>query len=227
MKKLVFLTGAGMSQESGIRTFRDSNDGLWEEYDINKVAHIQGWHDDPELVLNFYNKLRKQLFEYKPNDGHIKIAELEKNFNVTVVTQNVDDLHERAGSTNIIHVHGELLKSRSSINPNLKYACLDDIKIGDLCDLGSQLRPDVVWFGEALLNLKEAEKSIENADILVIIGTSFQVTTVDHLLQFAKRDTQIYYIDPEPANVSLRIKTIKEKAVKGIELLIKELEKYK
>lgn len=227
MKNIVFLTGAGMSQESGIRTFRDSNDGLWEEYDINKVAHIQGWHDDPELVLNFYNKLRKQLFEYKPNDGHIKIAELEKNFNVTVVTQNVDDLHERAGSTNIIHVHGELLKSRSSINPNLKYACLDDIKIGDLCDLGSQLRPDVVWFGEALLNLKEAEKSIENADILVIIGTSFQVTTVDHLLQFAKRDTQIYYIDPEPANVSLRIKTIKEKAVKGIELLIKELEKYK
>lgn len=227
MKNIVFLTGAGMSQESGIRTFRDSNDGLWEEYDINKVAHIQGWHDDPELVLNFYNKLRKQLFEYKPNDGHIKIAELEKNFNVTVVTQNVDDLHERAGSTNIIHVHGELLKSRSSINPNLKYACLDDIKIGDLCDLGSQLRPDVVWFGEALPNLKEAEKSIENADILVIVGTSFQVITVVHLLQFAKRDTPIYYIDPEPANVSLRIKTIKEKAVKGIELLIKELENYK
>lgn len=227
MKNIVFLTGAGMSQESGIRTFRDSNDGLWEEYDINKVAHIQGWHDDPELVLNFYNKLRKQLFEYKPNDGHIKIAELEKNFNVTVVTQNVDDLHERAGSTNIIHVHGELLKSRSSINPNLKYACLDDIKIGDLCDLGSQLRPDVVWFGEALPNLKEAEKSIENADILVIVGTSFQVITVVHLLQFAKHDTPIYYIDPEPANVSLRIKTIKEKAVKGIELLIKELENYK
>lgn len=225
MKNIVFLTGAGMSQESGIRTFRDTNDGLWEEYDINKVAHIQGWYDDPELVLNFYNKLRKQLFDYKPNDGHIKIAELEKKFNVTVVTQNVDDLHERAGSTNIIHVHGELLKSRSSVNPNLKYDYLNDIKIGDLCELGSQLRPDTVWFGEALPNLKNAENSIANADFLIIVGTSFQVITVGHLLQFAKRDTQIYYIDPEPANVSLRIKTIKEKAVKGIDLLINELEK--
>lgn len=227
MKKLVFLTGAGMSQESGIRTFRDSKDGLWEEYDVSQVASISGWRANQELVLKFYNERRRQLSTVFPNAGHIGIAELEKDFDVIVVTQNVDDLHERGGSSNIIHVHGQLLKSRSSFDPNLIYDYNDDIKIGDLCEKGSQIRPNIVWFGEPIPDLNDASNAIAEADILVIVGTSFQVTTVGHLLQFAKRNIPIYYIDPEPANVSLRIKIIKEKASKGIEILTQELQQYK
>ncbi len=170
-KKLVVLSGAGMSQESGLKTFRDM-DGLWENYNVEDVASIDGWRRDPYLVMDFYNQRRKQLNEVEPNSGHIAIAKLEEWFDVTVITQNVDDLHERAGSSNVIHLHGELRKVRSTFDENLVYT-LDgwELKMGDKCEQGSQLRPHIVWFGEAVPALYDAIPVVEDADIIVVIGT--------------------------------------------------------
>ena len=184
MKNLVVFTGAGMSAESGIKTFRDSN-GLWEEYDVMEVASIDGWHKNPELVMKFYNERRKQLFECEPNEGHKGIVRLEEHFNVQIVTQNVDDLHERAGSKNILHLHGELRKARSSSDENLVYN-IDgwELKWGDKCEKGSQLRPHIVWFGEAVPAMAEAVKIVEKAEIFVVVGSSLVVYPAASLISY-------------------------------------------
>ena len=208
MKNLVFLTGAGMSAESGISTFRDSG-GLWEQFKVEDVASIEGYWRNPKLVLDFYNQRRNELGTVKPNEGHIGVAELEKDFNVTVVTQNVDNLHERAGSTHVVHLHGELTKVR----PEDTYTDMDywseryvqDIgyKAINLGDKGgphnTQLRPHIVWFGEQVPNLSKAADAVSRADILLIIGTSMQVYPAAGLYQYAPSGCQIYMIDPDPA----------------------------
>ena len=197
-KKIVVLTGAGVSAESGIKTFRDA-DGLWEGHDVMQVASPQGWKANPELVLDFYNQRRAQLDEVSPNTAHTALAELESKYNVTIITQNVDDLHERGGSTNIIHLHGELRKMRSTFNPGLIYDYKDPIKIGDKCEKGSQLRPHIVWFGEAVPMLEIAAATTMSADILIIIGTSMQVYPAAGLIGFVEPHTPKYFIDPRPA----------------------------
>ena len=175
MKKLVILSGAGMSQESGLKTFRDM-DGLWENHRVEDVASIEGWYRNQELVMNFYNERRKQLFDCQPNPGHFGIAALEKDFDVQIITQNVDDLHERAGSKKVLHLHGELRKVRSTVDPELVYI-LDhwELKVGDKCEKGSQLRPHIVWFGEAVPAFQQALPLMQNAEIVVVIGSSLQV----------------------------------------------------
>ncbi|MFD0962952.1 SIR2 family NAD-dependent protein deacylase [Pseudofulvibacter geojedonensis] len=197
-KKLVVLSGAGMSAESGIATFRDAN-GLWEGHDIMEVASPEGFANNPELVLDFYNKRRAQLKEVQPNLGHTNLKKLEDLYNVTIVTQNVDDLHERAGSSNIIHLHGELRKVRSTLNESLIYNWEEDVNIGDFCELKSQLRPHIVWFGEDVPMIEKAILEVEQADILVIIGTSMQVYPAAGLVNYAPINTPIYFIDPNPA----------------------------
>lgn len=222
-KHLVILSGAGMSQESGIRTFRDM-DGLWEEYDVMEVATPEAWHRNPELVMKFYNDRRKQLYECHPNPGHTGLAELEKFFDVDIITQNIDDLHERAGSSRVLHLHGELKKARSSVDESLIYD-IDgwELKFGQLCARGSQLRPHVVWFGEAVPAMEQAIPIVEKADIMVVIGTSLNVYPAAGLINYTKRDTPIYLIDPERPSAFIRNVTfIQEKASKGVELL-KEL----
>src|SRR5664279_5683634 len=186
-KKLVILSGAGMSQESGIRTFRDM-DGLWEEFDVNDVATPEAWERNPELVMKFYNDRRKQLYEAEPNDGHRGLVNLEKDFDVQIITQNIDDLHERAGSKKVLHLHGELKKARSSVDESLIYD-IDgwDLKFGDLCAKGSQLRPYIVWFGEAVPNMEAAIPMVESADILVVIGTSLNVYPAAGLINYARK----------------------------------------
>ncbi len=171
MKKIVVLTGAGISAESGIKTFRDA-DGLWEGHDIYDVATPEAWRRNPELVLDFYNQRRKQLLSVNPNSAHKLLAQLQEKYQVTIITQNVDDLHERAGSENVIHLHGELRKVRSTIDDSLIYNWSHDLKLGDNCKLKSQLRPHIVWFGEAVPNLSLAEEITQKADLLIIIGTS-------------------------------------------------------
>lgn len=198
-KKLVVLTGAGMSAESGIATFRDS-DGLWENHRVEDVATPQAFKANPKLVLDFYNARRKELLKTKPNKGHIGLAELEKDFDVTIITQNVDNLHQKAGSTNVVHLHGELMKSRSTRDPSIIYEMTEEsaeINIGDKCELGSQLRPDIVWFGEAVPMIEKAAQIVQKADILVIIGTSLNVYPAAGLLDIAKPATPIYLIDPK------------------------------
>ena len=197
MKKLVILTGAGISAESGIKTFRDSN-GLWEGHDVMEVASIEGYLANPELVLDFYNKRRKQLLEVSPNKAHFNLTHLESFFKVEIITQNVDDLHERAGSANITHLHGELLKVRSSLDENNVINWRKDLLLGDLCKKRSQLRPHIVWFGEAVPLLEKAIKITQTADILVIIGTSMQVYPAASLINYVKPNTPIYFIDPKP-----------------------------
>jgi len=200
MKKVVVLSGAGMSAESGINTFRDAG-GLWEGHDVMEVASPEGWRNNPALVLDFYNKRRRQLFEVQPNKAHFITAELEADFDVTIITQNVDDLHERAGSTNVLHLHGELLKARSVYNTNDIIDFKGDINLGDLHTDGYQLRPHIVWFGEAVPAIEEAIPYVEQADYIIVIGTSLQVYPAAGLLDFAARDAQIYYIDPKPADI--------------------------
>ena len=223
MKTLVVLTGAGMSAESGIKTFRDMG-GLWEQYDIMEVASPEGWAKHPEVVLEFYNQRRKQLFESSPNKGHIELADMEKDFNVKIITQNVDDLHERAGSTSVLHLHGELKKARSTVDPSLVYE-LDqwELKIGDKCEKGSQLRPHVVWFGEAVPAIGEAEKIVKTADIFVVIGTSLNVYPAAGLLRNVPSRIPVYLIDPGEMNITqgLNVTHIKEKASVGIAKLKK------
>lgn len=217
MKKLVVLTGAGMSAESGIKTFRDSN-GLWEEYDVMEVASIQGWHKNPGLMLRFYNERRKQMFRCEPNGGHLLLARLEENFDVHIVTQNIDNLHERAGSTQIVHLHGELSKARSSVDPGLVYEIgYREIHLGDRCDKGSQLRPFVVWFGEAVPAMEEAIALVESAEILCIIGTSLNVYPAAGLLNYAPPSCPVYLIDPNPPlHLPSRIRVIASGAVAGV-----------
>jgi len=200
MKKLVILSGAGISAESGVATFRDSG-GLWEGHDVMDVASPEGWRKNPALVLDFYNKRRRQLFEVQPNRAHFIAAELEKNFDVTIITQNVDDLHERAGSTNVIHLHGELLKARSIYNDDDIIDFTGDINLGDLHTDGHQLRPHIVWFGEAVPAIEQAADIVEQADYVIVIGTSLQVYPAAGLIDFAKRTTPIFYIDPKPASI--------------------------
>ncbi len=226
-KKIVVLTGAGMSAESGISTFRDAN-GLWENHDIMDVASYQGWLNNKELVLKFYNDRRRQLKEVRPNAGHIGLVELESKFDVTIITQNVDDLHERAGSKKIIHLHGELTKSRSTTDERLIYKCDGDIRVGDRCERGSQLRPHIVWFGEMVPMLNTAAQIVEKTDMVIIIGTSMQVYPAAGLVDYAPYGIPTYYIDPKPSinrelNLQKNLTVIAEPATSGVKKLLAEL----
>ena len=226
MKRLVVLTGAGMSQESGIRTFRDM-DGLWEEYDIEEVATPEAWRRNPELVMRFYNDRRKQLYESEPNAGHRGLVDLERDFDVRIITQNIDDLHERAGSSSVLHLHGELKKARSSVDESLIYD-IDgwELKFGQKCAKGSQLRPHIVWFGEAVPAMEEAIPVAESADIMVVIGTSLNVYPAAGLVNYVRKGTPIFVVDPERPQAYIRNVTyIQEKAGRGVELLKEELAK--
>jgi NAD-dependent deacetylase len=200
MKKLVVLTGAGISAESGIKTFRDA-DGLWEGHDVMEVASPEGWRNNQELVLDFYNQRRRQLHTVEPNLGHKVLAELEKDFDVHIITQNVDNLHEKAGSSKILHLHGELLKVRSTKNENYILNWNTDLNKGDVDPNGNQLRPHIVWFGEAVPALDEALNIVQSADFIAIIGTSMQVYPAAGLIHYGKPNVPIYYIDPKPATI--------------------------
>ena len=200
MKKLVILSGAGMSAESGIKTFRDAG-GLWEGHDVMEVASPEGWRKNQALVLDFYNQRRRQLFEVQPNQGHIIAAELEKDFDVHIITQNVDDLHERAGSSKVLHLHGELLKARSVHNENDIVEWKTDINVGDLHTDGQQLRPHIVWFGEMVPAIIEAADIVAQADYIIIVGTSMQVYPAAGLVEYADLNIPIFYIDPNPGRI--------------------------
>lgn len=221
--KIAVLTGAGISAESGIKTFRDS-DGLWEGHDVMEVASPQGFDKDPELVLEFYNLRRQQLLTVEPNAAHKALADLEKYHDVTIITQNVDDLHERAGSTNVIHLHGELLKVRSIGNENYVIDWKDDLKWGDLCPNNFQLRPHIVWFGEMVPNLEPAAQVVSDADAILIIGTSMQVYPAAGLIGYAKPDVPVYFIDPNPSiSPTKQITIFAEKATTGVPKAISSL----
>jgi NAD-dependent deacetylase len=217
-----------MSQESGLKTFRDMG-GLWEQYDVAEVASIEAWRRNPELVMKFYNERRKQLWETQPNAGHYGIADLENDFDVEVITQNVDDLHEQAGSTKVLHLHGELRKARSTADPKLIYT-LDhwELKMGDLCEKGSQLRPHIVWFGEAVPQMEQALPIVQQADIFVIVGSSLAVYPAAGLVNYTKPGIPVFVIDPEsPAVQQKKVTYIREKAGKGVDLLKVELKKFR
>jgi len=225
MQKLVVISGSGISQESGIPTYRDMG-GLWEKYSFEELASPMGWINNPELVLNFYNARRKQLLECKPNLGHIFLKKLEEFFNVSIITQNIDDLHERAGSSNVLHLHGEIRKARSTINQN--YIVNIDgayLNIGDKCPQGSQLRPHVVWFGEEVTEIPNAIKIVETAEILVVIGTSLNVYPAASLIYYANKAKHKFLIDPgSVANTTIEgFEIIREKAGKGVEILYNKL----
>jgi len=226
-KKIVVLTGAGMSAESGIKTFRDEG-GLWEGHNVMDVASPEGWRKNREMVLDFYNQRRKQLKEVKPNHGHIALTQLEESYKVVVVTQNVDNLHERAGSSNILHLHGELNKVRSTNNPSLIYDWEDDLEIGHKAEDGAQLRPHIVWFGESVPALEDAVHEIHNAHYVIIIGTSMQVYPAASLVAYAPKDAHIFYIDPKPSinyELSLldNLTVVAEGASVGVEIVVKDL----
>jgi len=223
MKHIVVLTGAGMSAESGIKTFRDA-DGLWEGHDVMKVASPQGFAANPELVLDFYNQRRRQLFEVQPNNAHKALVKLEKDYSVSIVTQNVDDLHERAGSSNVMHLHGELLKARSTYDEFDIQDWKHDLVLGDVCNKGYQMRPHIVWFGEAVPMIERAIDICQTADVLLIIGTSMQVYPAASLMHYVQPETKIFYIDPKPAmDSNSQVTVITEKATIGVEKVIDEL----
>ncbi|HRZ96841.1 MAG TPA: NAD-dependent deacylase [Paludibacter sp.] len=226
MKKLVILTGAGMSAESGVSTFRDAG-GLWEKHRIEDVATPEGFRNNPELVLRFYNERRKQLMIVKPNEGHLDLAELEKNFDVQIITQNVDNLHEQAGSSHVLHLHGELMKSRSTGTGKEIYDVQPgkiEINVGDKCPKGYQLRPHIVWFGEAVPEFENAIKIAEQADIFVIIGTSMQVYPAAGLINYVSARVPIYLIDPnEVAVYNKNVIVIKKGASEGVKELMKQI----
>lgn len=229
--KIAVLTGAGVSAESGISTFRDAG-GLWENYDIMEVASIQGWLKDRKLVLEFYNQRRRQLKNVEPNAAHFALAKLEENFDVTIITQNVDNLHERAGSKNIIHLHGQLTQAKSTSQPGFVYDIgYNDINIGDKCEKGSQLRPNIVWFGEPVPMMYEAGKVAGQADIFIVVGTSLVVYPAAGLLDYVRPSSYKYIIDPvKPAvyDSSDKLVFIEEKASVGTPGLVEELiKKYK
>ncbi len=226
-KRLVVLSGAGISAESGIKTFRDMG-GLWEEYDVMEVASPEAWESNPELVMRFYNERRKKLLEASPNEGHTGFVELEKYFDVHIITQNVDDLHERAGSKNVLHLHGELKKARSTADPNLIYN-IDgwELKIGDTCEKGSQLRPHIVWFGEAVTEIPHAATIAEKADILVVVGTSLNVYPAAGLIDYTPTGIPVFLIDPNDVYTSYKnVTIIKEKASTGVNKLINLLKEH-
>jgi NAD-dependent deacetylase len=219
MKHIVVLTGAGMSAESGLKTFREA-DGLWEGHDVTTVASPEGFISNPELVLDFYNQRRRQLLSVKPNSGHVDLALLEKEYKVTIITQNIDDLHERAGSTNVIHLHGEVLKVRSTFDENDIQTWKTDLILGDTCKKGYQLRPHIVWFGEAVPMIEKAVDVCMTADILVIIGTSMQVYPAASLIHYVPENTQTYFIDPKPAlETKKNLTVIAESATLGVKKL--------
>lgn len=223
MKKVVVLTGAGISAESGIKTFRDAN-GLWEGHDVMEVASPVGWQRNQELVLDFYNKRRRQLKEVQPNAAHKALKDLEQKYEVNIITQNVDDLHERAGSQNVIHLHGELRKVRSTFDENLVLDWVDDLNVGDFCEYNYQLRPHVVWFGEAVPMMELAMEITGEADILMIIGTSMQVYPAAGLLHYAPEGIPVYFIDPKPSVQETRhLKIFAEKASTGVPKVIEKL----
>jgi NAD-dependent deacetylase len=225
MRKLYVLTGAGMSAESGIKTFRDSG-GLWEEYDVMTVASIEGWYRNPELVLRFYNERRRQLATAKPNAGHTGLAELEKHFEVYIITQNVDNLHEAAGSTHVLHLHGELTKVRSTIDNNyIKDIGYSDLNPGDKCPKGGQLRPHIVWFGEAVPAFEDAVTMVKDADAFAVIGTSLNVYPAAGLIDYVPSSVPVYLIDPNEVYAPTRrnVEFIKEKASVGVEILRNKL----
>ncbi|MBT3919679.1 MAG: NAD-dependent deacylase [Flavobacteriaceae bacterium] len=224
---IVVLTGAGMSVESGINTFRDNN-GLWQGHDVMEVASPQGWNANQNLVLDFYNQRRKQLLEVNPNEAHKILADLEKIHAVTIITQNVDDLHERAGSSNVLHLHGELLKVRSTAINTAVLEWKKDLIIGDKCKDGYQLRPHIVWFGEEVPEMNTAIKIVQKAEILIIVGTSMQVYPAASLLQFASPSVKIFFIDPKPAvNSTEKIKIYAEKATTGVAKAIEFIKNIK
>ena len=223
MKKLVVLSGAGISAESGIKTFRDS-DGLWEGHDIMEVASPIGWERNQKKVLNFYNIRRRQLLEVEPNAAHLALVDLEKKYKVAIITQNIDDLHERAGSSKVIHLHGELLKVRSTFDDDLIMDWRKDLNSGDFCENHYQLRPHVVWFGEAVPMFPKAVSLIEDADLVIIVGTSMQVYPAAALLDYVDLNIPVYFVDPKPALLSRTSTTIiTEKASVGIPDLVTKL----
>jgi len=225
MKKLVVLSGAGISAESGIRTFRDSN-GLWEEYRIEDVATPEAWQRNPDLVLEFYNQRRKQALSVEPNDGHRALVRLEEQYEVTIITQNVDNLHEKAGSANVLHLHGELFKARSTVDENLVYDLEGwELKRGDLCEKGSQLRPHIVWFGEMVPMIEPAMEIAATADIFIVVGTSLAVYPAAGLLNFVEAHVPIYVVDPNIPDIRVRknITFIAEPATTGLTRLADQL----
>lgn len=224
-KKLVVLTGAGISAESGIKTFRDA-DGLWEGHNVMDVASPEGWHKNKELVLDFYNQRRRQLHEVQPNNGHVVIAELENHFDVHIITQNVDNLHEQAGSSKVLHLHGELLKVRSTKNEDYILDWQHDLVLGDVDEKGHQLRPHIVWFGEMVPALEEAVYTTEQADYVAVIGTSLQVYPAASLMHYANPNVPVFYIDPRPASISNLqnpLEVIAMNATEGVPLLRERL----
>ncbi|HVS91759.1 MAG TPA: NAD-dependent deacylase [Mucilaginibacter sp.] len=224
MKKIVVLTGAGISAESGLKTFRDS-DGLWEGYNIEEVATPEAWRRNPALVQEFYNMRRKSVLEASPNAAHYALAELEKKYDVTIVTQNIDDLHERGGSTNVIHLHGIITRSQSSKNPNLTYPMEGwELKMGEMCELGSQLRAHVVWFGEPVPMIEEAARICRNADIFILVGSSLAVYPAAGLVHYVPYNVPKYIVDPKiPYISSDDFIRIEAKATVGVPPLVSEL----
>jgi len=218
MKNLIVLTGAGISAESGLQTFRDS-DGLWMGYDVHEVASPQGWQKNPELVLDFYNQRRKEVMNALPNLAHKGIADLEKNFNVIVITQNIDNLHERAGSKNVIHLHGEIFKMRSENDENRLFDIMGEIHPGEKADDGFQLRPHVVWFGEQVPMIEEASKLMTTADVFILVGTSFNVYPAASLIDFLPAGIPKYIIDKNPPFIlpHYNFKVIKKPATEGVQ----------
>lgn len=226
-QKLVILTGAGISAESGLKTFRDS-DGLWEGYNIEDVATSAAWRKNPGLVLEFYNYRRKSVLNVKPNAAHYGLAELEADFDVTIITQNIDDLHERAGSSNVIHLHGEILKMRSENSEELIYTTKDDILLGEIAEDGAQLRPHIVWFGEAVPMIERAIPIVENADLFVVAGTSLAVYPAAGLVNYAPWPIPKFIVDKRIPYTSevYNLTTIEKPATEGVKELKQLLEKY-
>lgn len=222
MKKIVVLSGAGISAESGISTFRDAG-GLWEGHDIMEVASPEGWRKNRALVLDFYNKRRRQLKDAEPNEAHSILARMQDLADVHIITQNVDDLHERAGSRQVVHLHGELVKSRSTGPAGTVYTCVGDIVSGDLCDKGFQLRPHIVWFGEEVPEMIRASELAAQADIFIIVGTSLQVYPAAGLFYDAPPHTDIYYIDPAPGYVPAGVRILRLKASEGMQVVYDHL----
>ncbi len=224
-KKIVVFSGAGMSAESGIKTFRDSG-GLWEEYRIEDVATFDAWTKNQSLVLNFYNQRRKQVMEAEPNTAHLLVAEWQQHFDVQVITQNIDDLHERAGSKKVLHLHGEIMKGRSTVRHDLVYPLKHwEIKAGDVCEVGSQIRPHIVWFGEAVPEMERAIELTEDADIFVTIGTSLNVYPAANLINVVESHIPKYLVDPGDFNLDYvkNLTIIKSTAVEGLKIVSEKL----
>ncbi len=226
-QKIVVLTGAGISAESGVKTFRDQG-GLWEGHDVMEVATPEAFERNPALVLDFYNQRRRQMKKVAPNLAHIELVKLEEQYEVTIITQNVDNLHERAGSSKVIHLHGELTKVRSTQYPQLIYDWTEDLSLGDTCERGAQLRPHIVWFGEAVPMLEKAAYHTSKADIILVIGTSMQVYPAAGLVSYAPEYAAIYYIDPKPhINYELmrakNLTVLEEVATKGVKHVVNQL----